>query len=99
MKAPANPHPERPGSKKVSALQAPSLGDMTTAHHQVRQRLSEREAAEYLGPVSVRTLQDWRNRGTGPAYTRLGRRIAYDVADLDAFLAAERVEPKTGAAS
>jgi hypothetical protein len=57
-------------------------------------RLSEREAAAYLGPVHVRTLQDWRIRGYGPAYTKLGRRVAYAVADLDAFLEKGRVEPK-----
>jgi len=56
--------------------------------------LSEREAAVELGPVSVRTLQDWRVRGIGPAYTKLGRRVAYAVADLDAFKKAGRVEPK-----
>lgn len=56
--------------------------------------LSEREASAHLGPVSVRTLQDWRVRGIGPAYTKLGRRVAYDIADLEAFKAAGRVEPK-----
>lgn len=56
-------------------------------------RLSEREAAAYLGPVSVRTLQDWRLQKLGPPYTRLGKRVAYDVADLDAFVQANRVEP------
>lgn len=56
--------------------------------------LSEREASAYLGPISVRTLQDWRVRGIGPAYTKLGRRVAYNVADLDAFKAAGRIEPK-----
>lgn len=59
-------------------------------------RLSEKEAAEYLGPVAVRTLQDWRTRGIGPAYSKLGKRIAYAVADLDAFLSVTRVEPKSG---
>lgn len=59
-----------------------------------RRRMTEREAARYLGAVSVRTLQDWRMRGTGPSYTKLGRRVAYDVADLDVFLAANRVVPK-----
>lgn len=63
-----------------------------------RRRLSEREAAAYLGPVTVRTLQDWRLKGVGPAYTKLGRRVAYDVADLDSFIAAARVEPKAHAA-
>lgn len=69
---------------------------MTTAIAPNARRLSEREAAAYLGPVSVRTLQDWRVQGTtGPAYVKIGRRVAYDVADLDAFLLANRVEPKT----
>lgn len=57
-------------------------------------RLSEKEAAQYLGPVAVRTLQDWRNRGVGPIYTKLGKRVAYAVADLDAYLSAHRVAPK-----
>src|SRR3546814_14229411 len=41
-------------------------------------RLSEREAAAYLGPVTPRTLQDWRIKGMGPAYTKPGGRVAYD---------------------
>lgn len=53
-------------------------------------RLSEREAAGHLG-ISVRTLQDWRQRRTGPAYSKVGRRVVYDVIDLDAFFAAGRV--------
>lgn len=60
-------------------------------------RIAESEAASYLG-VAKRTLQDWRHRRIGPAYSKLGSgqrcRIVYDVADLDAFLAAGRVEPK-----
>lgn len=57
-------------------------------------RLSESEAATYLGVLSVRTLQDWRRKRVGPAYSRLGRRVAYSTEDLDAYLAASRVEPK-----
>lgn len=59
-----------------------------------RRRLSERDAAAYLGPVAVRTLQDWRSKGTGPAYAKLGKRVAYDTTDLDVFVASQRVEPK-----
>ena len=59
-----------------------------------QRRLSEREAAEYLAVVSVRTLQDWRTNRVGPAYSKLGRRICYAVEDLDAFVARTRVEPK-----
>lgn len=61
-------------------------------------RLSEKEAAKYLGPISVRTLQDWRTKGAGgPAFSKLGKRVAYSVADLDAFIAAHRIEPKAAA--
>lgn len=67
---------------------------MTTQLSVTTRRLSEREAASYLGPVSIRTLQDWRVRGIGPAYTKLGKRVAYEISDLDVFLAAGRVEPK-----
>lgn len=69
---------------------------MNTEHSPAR-LLSEREASTYLGPVSIRTLQDWRVRGIGPAYTKLGRRVAYAVADLDSFKAAGRIEPKAAA--
>ena len=59
--------------------------------------LSEREASDYLCTISMRTLQEWRVRRVGPAYTKLGRRVAYHVDDLDAFMAAGRVEPKVSA--
>lgn len=63
----------------------------------MRRRLSEREAAAYLGPFTPRALQNWRLRGEGPAFLKVGSRIAYDVADLDVWLAARRVEPKQAA--
>lgn len=64
----------------------------------IRRWLSEREAAAYLGPVSPRTLQDWRTKAVGPPYSKAGRRVCYCTDDLDAFLASARVEPKTTAA-
>lgn len=68
---------------------------LDTEARKTPRRLSEKEAAEYLGVVNHRTLQDWRTmRVGGPAYIKLGKRVAYDVADLDAFIAANRVEPK-----
>ena len=33
-----------------------------------------------------------RNRGQGPAYYRIGRRVLYRFEDLDKFVAARRVE-------
>lgn len=51
--------------------------------------LSEVEAAEYLS-LSVRTLQQWRLTGGGPAYSKLGRRVRYSRFDLEGFVAANR---------
>ncbi len=42
-------------------------------------------AADYLG-LSPITLADWRVQGKGPKYIKLGRRVKYDVADLDTFI-------------
>jgi hypothetical protein len=67
---------------------------MTQAIVGAPRRLSEREAAQFLGQVNVRTLQNWRLRGTGPTYIKLGKRVAYDLRDLEAFVDAGRVEPK-----
>ena len=46
--------------------------------------LTEREAAAYL-TLSPSTLNRWRVIGGGPAFRRLGRRVAYAMADLHAF--------------
>ena len=57
--------------------------------------LTTEEAAIYLG-LSPQTLANWRVRGLGPVYLRLGSpgrpRIVYLPEDLDAFLRANRVE-------
>ena len=67
---------------------------------QVR-RVTAMAAAKRLG-VSVRTLEDWRQSWRhadeegkpelrkGPKFFRVGKRVLYDVHDLDAFNAARR---------
>ena len=55
--------------------------------------LDTRAAAEYLA-LSPRTLEKWRTRGIGPAFSRIGggvRGVRYRVADLDDFVAARTV--------
>ena len=42
-------------------------------------------AAKFLG-VSVRTMEEWRKKGTGPRYRQVGRMIRYNLTDLRAFL-------------
>ena len=48
------------------------------------------EAARYLGS-SVSTLAKRRIYGGGPSYCRIGTAIRYARADLDAFMAASKV--------
>ncbi len=51
------------------------------------------DAARRLG-VSTSYLQKQRHFGTGPAYVKLGRAVAYREADLDSWVA-ERVQQST----
>lgn len=41
--------------------------------------------AKYIG-VSVRTIEDWRQKGRGPAFVKLGRLVRYRLSDLDLWL-------------
>ena len=40
-------------------------------------------------------LAQWRHKGVGPAFYRLGRKIVYRGEDLNAWAQAQRVEPST----
>lgn len=51
--------------------------------------LSPAATAALLG-VSQSSLAKWRCAGTGPAFLKLGRRVAYSTADIDAWLADRR---------
>lgn len=42
-------------------------------------------AAQYLG-YSVRALEEWRRKGTGPRFIRTGRGIRYRLAEVEAWL-------------
>ncbi|WP_295401351.1 helix-turn-helix domain-containing protein [uncultured Thiocystis sp.] len=55
-------------------------------HTPTHRRLNEREAAAELG-ISFRTLQQWRVRGIGPTYLKIGRSVRYDAASLEIWLA------------
>jgi excisionase family DNA binding protein len=64
---------------------------MTTQPGRPATNLSLMEAARHLG-VSPHTLRAWANYQHRLPFYRLGRRLRFAVADLDAFLAAHRVE-------
>jgi len=44
------------------------------------------EVADVLG-VPVHTLDQWRSRGVGPDYHKVGRHVRYDWADVRRWLA------------
>lgn len=49
--------------------------------------------------LSTRTLERWRWLGQGPPFLRLGTRIAYRLADIEAFETAQRHVPTEESAS
>jgi hypothetical protein len=51
-------------------------------------------AAAFLG-VAPRTLEDWRYRGGGPLFRKLGRMVRYTLLDLVAFAEAD-IRTNTG---
>jgi len=55
--------------------------------------MDTRQAAKFLN-LKPQTLMNWRHRRCGPPYHRLGGRIIYDLADLEAYLARHRIVPE-----
>lgn len=54
---------------------------MSTPHHRY---LNTQEVAERLR-LSEGTLANWRTKGEGPRYVKLGRKVLYSVAEVDAY--------------
>jgi hypothetical protein len=57
------------------------------------QNLVDEDRASALLCVSIKTLQGWRQRRTGPRYFKLSNRVRYSPEDLRAYLAQCAVEP------
>lgn len=56
--------------------------------------LSASEVSEILG-VSILTIYDWTSRKTIP-YIKVGKLVKFSETDLDAWLSARSVKPRTG---
>jgi predicted DNA-binding transcriptional regulator AlpA len=54
-----------------------------------RKKLPTPEAAAYLG-LGKSTLDKLRLTGGGPVFIKIGKRVVYDPADLDAWFAAHK---------
>ena len=63
-------------------------GTMTTINPLV---IDAGETAKLLG-LSTSTLAKMRLYGTGPAYSKLGRRVVYRLEDLEAWITANRFQ-------
>ena len=48
------------------------------------------DVARYLNNIPVKTLAQWRSKGTGPQYRKIGRHVRYDWAEVHAWLAGQR---------
>lgn len=53
----------------------------------MRTLVNTEKAAKILG-VERNTMEGWRCHNRGPKYVKIGRRVLYDLGDLDAFIAA-----------
>jgi len=53
--------------------------------------LTESQLAERWG-MSIKTLQDWRRKGTGIAYLKLGKAIRYPLDVVEAYEKANMTE-------
>lgn len=62
---------------------------MADALHAQSRMLRTPEAADYCGS-SASTFEKLRLTGGGPPYLKVGRRVVYDVRDLDAWLASKK---------
>ena len=52
-------------------------------------------AADQLG-CTVRTLENWRNRRIGPAWTKIGHRVFYRQAALEQWIRDQERSPVAG---
>jgi hypothetical protein len=87
-----------PNGDRAFAAETGSMPDSRTSalplHHLNQIELARRWR------ISPRTLERWRWLGQGPTYLKLGGRVAYQLADIEAFEAARAVaNPANGAAA
>ncbi len=79
------------------------LAKRATSNHLHSDTLSPRpqpllpveEAAAFLGGISKSWLDKSRLNGRGPRYVKVGRRVMYDVADLQAWLTGRKQDHTT----
>ena len=56
--------------------------------------LTTAELAELIR-APIETVRYWRHVGKGPKWFNIGRRVLYELADIEAFIAQAKSEPRT----
>lgn len=78
------------GLDVVVQITDPTGGEKPVSSKKARVKLKEGDVAEEYN-IPVRTLQEWRRRGTGPAYEKLGTSVYYDRHEVDEFFRRHRI--------
>jgi len=73
------------------ASTAPSVFASPAVNSDPDAAYNENAAATFLS-VTVRTLQEWRRLGIGPAYVKVARTVRYQRRALTAFMEAQTVQ-------
>ena len=60
-------------------------------------RIYQTDSPELLAIWKANTLSNWRYERRGPAYMKVGKRVYYKGADLNAFMERHRIEPQNAA--
>lgn len=66
---------------------------MGAVKHLTTEELAERLGGDEEERVSVRTLEDWRHDGKGPAFIRVGGKVRYRLKDVEAWEESNLVIP------
>ena len=85
---------QRSGNKKASIPDLPVGRSGTTNNGS---RLVSTKELSKMWDMPESTLRYWRCAGIGPAYVKLGGRIKYDLADVEAYVRASKRKPSVRA--
>lgn len=86
--------PPTPNQSEWACGPHKSVGPEAPRSQELRRVLWPQEAAAHMG-ISIRTLANWRWRGVGPAFVKLGEprgrgAVRYEAAAIEGWLAAHR---------
>lgn len=84
-------------ARKGTLMRSESHKPLSEARHRTESRVIQtKEAAQFVG-LSESTLAKLRLNGNGPTYCKLGRRVVYRPADLEAWLQSRTARDTTDA--